>query len=80
MVGFGEAGRRQVVIAGALVPEGTGGSPTEAICPDEVTLIRKRQPLANICSATSTANGAPTAQPTTPISTPSHSNRHISVW
>ncbi len=34
--------------------------------PAEVMLTSRRQPAANNCSATSTANDAPTAQPTTP--------------
>ena len=40
--------------------------------PDEVMLRSRRQPEANSCSATSTAYGAPTAQPTIPKSRPPH--------
>jgi hypothetical protein len=43
-----------------------GDTPTGTICPAEVRLISRRQPQANSSSATSTANGAPTAQPTMP--------------
>ena len=40
------------------------------ICPEDVTLISNLQPDANISSAISTANEAPTAQPTIPKSIP----------
>ena len=49
------------------------------ICPAEVTLISRRQPEANNCSATSTANGAPTASPTMPTVSPACSVTSISV-
>jgi hypothetical protein len=41
-----------------------GGRPAGAIWPAEVTLSSNRHPLANSSSATRTAKGAPTAQPT----------------
>lgn len=56
-----------------------GGLPEAEILPAEVTLISNSQPDAVNCSATRTANGAPTARPTTPTSMPSRSVVHISV-
>ena len=47
--------------------------------PAEVMLMRRRQPEANSCSAMSTANGAPTAQPTMPSSIPASVTRWRSV-
>ena len=47
--------------------------------PAEVMLSSSRQPEANICSATSTAKGAPTAQPTMPTVSPPSSKVSISV-
>ena len=49
------------------------------IWPAEVTLSRSRQPQANSSSATSTANGAPTAQPTMPTARPASVNTSSSV-
>ncbi|XYD11799.1 hypothetical protein R1A27_14390 [Methylobacterium sp. NMS12] len=43
-------------------------------------LIRSSQPEANICSATSTAKGAPTAHPTMPIARPDSSNWYRVLW
>ena len=48
--------------------------------PEDVMLMSRSQPDAASCSATSTANGAPTAQPTTPISVPSTSAVQRVVW
>ena len=47
-----------------------GGGRTATICPADVTLTTSSHPEANISSATSTANGAPTAQPSTPSRAP----------
>ena len=43
-------------------------------------LISNWQPEANICSAISTANGAPIARPTRPNVCPSMSMLYMSVW
>ena len=45
-----------------------------------VTLFTSWARAAARCSATSTANGAPTAMPTTPTSMPSRVVTHMSVW
>jgi hypothetical protein len=47
-----------------------GVGPAGTICPADVTLSSRRQPLANSSSAIRTANGAPTAQPTIPTGLP----------
>jgi hypothetical protein len=47
--------------------------------PAEVILTTSAAPDAASCSAINTANGAPTAMPTTPISIPSRSTVHMSV-
>jgi hypothetical protein len=50
-----------------------------AIRPAEVRLITSSQPEAIISSATSTANGAPTAHPTMPMGPEEASNSSSSV-
>jgi len=57
-----------------------GVGPISTSWPAEVTLTSNRQPEAKACSAISTANGAPTAQPTMPTRVPFRSNSIISVW
>ena len=49
------------------------------IWPEDVTLINNLQPDANISSAMSTANEAPTAQPTIPKSIPPRPNENSCV-
>jgi hypothetical protein len=56
-----------------------GSRPAGTICPADVRLTSKRQPLANNCSATSTAKGAPTAQPTMPAAFSPSTNVSSSV-
>ena len=46
----------------------------------DVMLTSNRHPDANSSSATSTANGAPTAQPTTPTVAVGVASSRISVW
>jgi hypothetical protein len=57
-----------------------GGLPAVVIWPAEVMLRSNRQPHAKSCSATRTANGAPTAQPTMPTVCSASTNVSSVVW